>query len=1255
MALDPNIIALEILAQLATTPPPMDQAEATAAAETIWTNINTALIKYYTGSVIALYKRSAGIPTTPIGDTPAGWSISIPGGADPLYLSIGTKNAVSSLIDTWSTAVPVGGGGTSGTPYYSGFVNYYNDTSLIFVPGTRTFSILPTGSTFTVYVQANAYAKSTETLVISDVEGNHLIYYNGSGTLVESVNYTTSQAYTIIKTYAVVSYIYWDATNSRASIGPLREQHGIYMDGDTHAYLHANLRTRWRSGLGLSSIIVDDTGNLASHAQWATDLGEIQDEDLIHSISAITSTTGYKIFYNSGVTSSLRYNTNATFGVLTTGSGRLAYNNINAGGSGIWGLSEVSNNDFCLYHVFATNDSSNPVISVMGQGIYTTLANARTGANTELANLLLSFPAPEFKALGTIIFQTSTSYGNAVKARIRSTDTGATYIDWRKDQTGNTISSPTDHNGLTNLQLSQAGVTYGHINDQAQTLAGQKTFSSAPIISTGTADRAVVTGASKELATVNVTSTELGYVAGATSNIQAQINSIGGVSNPTYSLIDANGVVISGAYVNTGDVIAKWNSSNQICKADKRYSNRAEVLGFASTGASIGNSVICLKTGFIIKGTWSLTIGSPCYLGNDGDVTQDTALITEGQQRVYLGTAVTATQISISIDEASEVDQIYDDSNGYYFPNSHFEITLDGWSTYNDGASATPVDGTGGSVSNLVLTRSTSSPLIGSASGVFSKSSANIQGMGASYDFAIDAGVAGNTHKFSFIYTTSGSYVSNDVGVYIYDKTNSRFIVCNNVNIVVSNSINTIFECLFTSSVNTRDLRFILHTQTTSALAYDIKFDNIEVKNYINNQYVAPIGNWTSYTPTLGGSAGTISNVAQWRRVGSSMEVRGQVTFSSAGSTTFVVYVPAGYTPDMGNYTDLSTNPFILGVATWYDAGSSFNTGYFSPKLAGSGGTGIAFGSLGSNVLSASGFANGDVFTYNFSVPISQWTSNVNLISDFTEYSSNSGMGASTDTTSFAYGQDGSPFPTATYPVNGYTKQVRFQRPLLPTDLLVLEMRYDTSGQWQRVDTIAGVSMRDNICYNTKVNSTDINILFRQYAYNTTNWYSDSALQNSRWRVRKISNGNMAEVPALVYAKYSNGTATFITSNLVIVNYDTKVEDTHNAVTVGASWKFTAPYSGLYSIQASVVTGIVNAALVGYQYFSALVKNGTTYMYETKKYVTVAGNDVYSFPLSKTIRLLAGDYIDVEIYKNDTASASLSGVYNEISITRIGN
>ena len=48
-----------------------------------------------------------------------------------------------------------------------------------------------------------------------------------------------------------------------------------------------------------------------------------------------------------------------------------------------------------------------------------------------------------------------------------------------------------------------------------------------------------------------------------------------------------------------------------------------------------------------------------------------------------------------------------------YIENSDAESGITDWSEYDDGASAVPVDGTGGTASNITLSQNTSSPLRG--------------------------------------------------------------------------------------------------------------------------------------------------------------------------------------------------------------------------------------------------------------------------------------------------------------------------------------------------------------------------------------------------------------------------------------------------------------------------------------------------------------------------------------------------------------
>lgn len=346
-------------------------------------------------------------------------------------------------------------------------------TTIAFSDSSREFSITPTSGSFHFYQLGDKYQKTTaQTVIITDVEGLHFIYFDGA-TLTSVANPTESQIETIILSKAFVAFIMWDATNGVATfIGD--ERHGISMSPRTHLYLHRTRGAQYLSGLALNSILADENGDVNTHAQFGVGPGEIADEDIETNISAVASTTGLPVYYLDGASGNLRRQINAGYSVLTTGTGRLAYNeNASAG----WTLTEVTNNDFVLCHVFATNEIDTPMIAIMGQNEYATAGDARAGANNEISNLLLQLPQPEIVPVATLIFQTSDGYSNAVKAKIISTDTGEDYVNWLTTELAQGA-APTSHKNLADLELAASGVTDGHIDDQAQTIAGRKTFSS---------------------------------------------------------------------------------------------------------------------------------------------------------------------------------------------------------------------------------------------------------------------------------------------------------------------------------------------------------------------------------------------------------------------------------------------------------------------------------------------------------------------------------------------------------------------------------------------------------------------------------------------------------------------------------------------------------------------------------------------------------------------------------------------------------
>ena len=306
---------------------------------------------------------------------------------------------------------------------------------------------------FSYWIAGVKYTKTSDEFVdIDDTkEGIHAIYYDGS-TLTSQANPTDDNMKDYILHKALVSIIYWDNTNSIANyVG--EERHGKGMSPETHSYLHFIYGLAYKYGLSLSDMSVEGDGDSNIHAQFQVDAGEVADEDIEFDLSSVTKAVGLPIYYMVD-SASWRRDVNAGYSVTNTGTAgedRLAYNQYM--GAGDWQKTEVTDGQFVLYHVFATTEKDKPMISIMGQNIYSTKSTARTGAEVEVKSLVLNNTIfPEFRPIATLIFQTKDSYSNAVQARIRTTDDGEPYVDWRDKTISKVAISTIDHNSFAGLQ-----------------------------------------------------------------------------------------------------------------------------------------------------------------------------------------------------------------------------------------------------------------------------------------------------------------------------------------------------------------------------------------------------------------------------------------------------------------------------------------------------------------------------------------------------------------------------------------------------------------------------------------------------------------------------------------------------------------------------------------------------------------------------------------------------------------------------------
>lgn len=361
----------------------------------------------------------------------------------PTLVDAGLDELASRMITMES-----GGSSTSAvfqdTNEPTGFINR-TDSTISFDDITRTFTIAPALTQFSFYLKGTKYTKTTaENLTITTDTGNHYIYYDATGSLASTTVFSPS----IIEQYAFIAVVYWNNDISE-HVYFAEERHGITMDGITHAYFHTVFGARYLSGLALQGFSIDGSGNLEAHAQFTADGGSLRDEDILHVLS---SQSQIPILYRSGL--AWRKKPADAYPIIYSGTegyvgvdGRLPYNQFTAGN---WQLTEVANSEYVLVHFFGTNDIDNPIVGIQGVSAYNSIASARLGANEEIASLS-GLPFAEFVAVGSVIFQSATGYGNIPKAKVISTDIGTSYVDFRGTQLYTPAGEATTHGLLSGL------------------------------------------------------------------------------------------------------------------------------------------------------------------------------------------------------------------------------------------------------------------------------------------------------------------------------------------------------------------------------------------------------------------------------------------------------------------------------------------------------------------------------------------------------------------------------------------------------------------------------------------------------------------------------------------------------------------------------------------------------------------------------------------------------------------------------------
>lgn len=703
----------------------------------------------------------------------------------------------------------------------------------------------------------------------------------------------------------------------------------------------------------------------------------------------------------------------------------------------------------------------------------------------------------------------------------------------------------------------------------------------------------------------------------------------------------------AGASISLNDAIYIDSATGKIFKFDP--TNPALVFAGIAKQAGVLNDYIKVVQAGRVSGFVGLTAGQPVY----ASVTvpgsfQLTAPVAS--QSTVLGIAKSSTELVINGGLGIKPGGVGTGGTGgiNYTTDGDAESGIGLWVTYADAAGVSPVDGTGGAPT-VTLAVSSVSPLRGTSSFLFTKTAVNSQGQGFSRNFTIDDSDKGKVLQCSFDYQiASGTFADNDLSVWIYDVTNATLIQPAPYLIKNSGVIEK-FAVEFQTAINSNSYRLIVHIGNTGALAYTVKFDNFIVGPQAK-LYGSPITDPVSVTYSLS-NAGNATVSGTVAKEGSFAVFEGLITIGSSLPTgNITLNLPAGYS--LSTSADFKNSSISASVgATGYTASAyavnatSFN--FYGPNTA------------VWNATVPITWAAGNSIKFSIKAPISGWSSSQVMSSDAdTRVVAAQAHGTVT-------GGTGNGviivYPTVSYDTHGaYSASTgQFTAPS--------SGYYRISGFANATTTIFSVFAYVGGVKSTKLGITNTgNGPFGGTVYalagQTIDIRPDTAISTSgpdNWlSIEKTQGPAQIMASESVNAVYTTAAGQSIpNASVTIINFDTKETDSHNSVTTGASWKFTAPMSGKYLI--SSIT----------QYASATYNNGTIFQSDLyKNGVVVANLGYFVMPNvttnlrpylsgSRIVQLLAGEYIDIRTFQNNGGASVLlnSSQYNHLSITRVGN
>lgn len=613
--------------------------------------------------------------------------------------------------------------------------------------------------------------------------------------------------------------------------------------------------------------------------------------------------------------------------------------------------------------------------------------------------------------------------------------------------------------------------------------------------------------------------------------------------------------------------------------------------------------------------------------------------------------------------------------------------------------SGAPTFGSGAS-GNLSLAIVSSGQLAGTYSLSYVSSAATTAGNFVASDaYTIDAEDKAKMLQFKFSYSAitnpsnanwSGT-TSNSFGVAIYDVTNSAWIQpAGCFNLVQSSGVG-IASGTFQTSSNGTSYRLVVYNANATSGAFTMYLDSFSLGPQ-TLAYGPAMSDWQSATITSSLTTNATTTAFK-RRVGDSVEYDVATVFS--GVNTQAQYtLTLVETMDTAKIASISAGTSILGQAVYYDSGASAtgrilgDVRYSTSNVVtvttvdDSSATSHYLDNINSNTGVPVTVASGDKIVVRFSVPVVGW-------------SSNSVQSSDTDTRVVYANTYLSANQTGVNPNASYVK-VTFDS-VAGTNVLGA---FDTTNKKYTVAVSGNYQFSASLQFsstNTLANEYDLVLYkngafyqyldrrqpvaagylglsgmiqaeakagdyFEIYVYGAGN-NSASTLtiaggtNQSSFCIARLSGPAVIAASEKIACRYTAtaGQTLELAGSGEVINYDTKDYDTHNAVTTGASWVFTAPISDYYRYSFRIQ--FVDAAWTAGNAIDFSARRNGIAINSCFKEVEVTASTIYHVEVSGEIYLTAGQTLDSLLDHNRTGgdlTLSTTGYRVQAVISRIG-